>query len=267
MKISLPGPEMGRGTVTQSQAGSLLTALLTAPLLSLLCWNELTAQILPFPEIWVTRKESRKEGETGETIILLLETLFLISAPSHPTATPIPPLPLSSNFFWFYLFSDIFFVLQLDWVKCYFPSMLICRFFFFPLSIFWCFTHAFRTVNVFLSYHFFVNTKCFITLLSSRNASSTGVLMFKRSALIAYDGCIRCPAKKSSLQTRKDWLRIQLNFRVKRLVCSKHIKYQLYWQFQGGFFFLNLFDIRQIHPHQNPPYEMQFHFREKSIPK
>jgi len=36
----------------------------------------------------------------------------------------------------------------------------------------------------------------------SRTDSSTGVLMFKRSALIAYGRCIRCPAKKSFLQTR-----------------------------------------------------------------
>lgn len=137
------------------------------------------------PKIWVTRKKRKKEGEKNNLV-------------AGNSAFNIAFFP--SNFLWFYLFSEVFFILQFDWVKCCLPSMLICEVL--PIKYFLVFHTCIPYWECILSLHFFVSTKCFTTLLSSRTESSTGVLMFKRSAFIAYDGCIRCPAKKSFLQTR-----------------------------------------------------------------
>ena len=103
-----------------------------------------------FPKIWVTRKERKKE-EGGKKFILLLENLSLIS------------------FFFFkklfvvlHVFRHLFF-LQLDWVKCCLPSMLICGVLSFKHLLVFHTSSSYR--ESILSLHFFVSTKCFTTLL------------------------------------------------------------------------------------------------------
>lgn len=90
----------------------------------------------------------------------------------------------------------------------------------------------------------------------------------QNSAIITYNGCIRCSAKKSfhkqgsielefnRISVSKDWSLLQIH----------HVSVISVWHLQN-FWKLVLLDIRITYYHQNSSYKIQLRFREKSTLK